>query len=355
MYIVIAILIFGVLIAVHELGHFTVAKLSGVRVDEFAIGMGPKILKKQGKETLYSLRAFPIGGFCSMGEDAASDNPRAFVNQRVWKRTLILLAGSFMNFLLGFVIILLIAPGMNPNGYQAPEITGFMQGCPYAGSGGLQAGDVFYKIDGERIYTRQDMDLFLSRNASGDFNFVLLRDGQQVTLDNFHMVKSVYVADDGVQEQLYGFYLEQYDTGLGATLKYTWYSAWDNVRMVQLGLSDLFTGAAGVKDLSGPVGIVDFVNQVGRQSPSVGVALLNILNLSAFIAINLAVMNLLPIPALDGGRIVFLWVTWVIEKISRRKLDPKYEGYIHGATFVLLIGLMVFVMFNDIMRIAGGG
>jgi len=351
MYIVIAIIIFGILIAVHELGHFTAAKLSKVRVDEFAIGMGPKLLKKQGKETLYTLRALPIGGFCSMGEDAASEEPRAFTNQRAWKRTVILAAGSAMNFLLGFLIILLIAPAMNPGGYQTAQITGFMDGCPYQGAQALQMGDVFYKIDGERIYNRQDLNLFLSRNTSGVFDLVLLRDGKQVTLNDFSMTPHSLTDNEGNTGQYYGFYFTGFDSGFFAAIRFSWYQAIDYVRQVRLGLVDLFTGAVGINGMAGMVGMVDFMNQVGEQSPTVGIAMLNILSFGALIAINLAVMNLLPIPALDGGRILFLWITWVIERITKRKLDPKYEGYIHFAVLVLLLGFIAFVTFNDIMRI----
>ncbi|MCL2343491.1 MAG: site-2 protease family protein [Firmicutes bacterium] len=362
MYIVIGILFFGILITIHELGHFTAAKLGGVRVFEFAIGMGPKLLKKQGKETLYTWRLLPIGGFCNMGEDAASEDPRAFVNQRAWKRTIILAAGSIMNFLLGLLIILFLfsLPQAQQNGFPVPKITGLADGFPYEGEHGLQVGDIFYKIDGERIYTYNDVSLFLSRGGDSH-TIVLLRDGQRVTLADFTMQKTIPGTDtDGKPVMLYGFTFEAREHGFGATLKFSWYQALSFVRMVRLGLSDLLTGRAGLNDMAGLPGILNLFNDTGNQAQqqdpnhSAGAGLQAVFYFGAFIAINLAVMNMLPIPALDGGRIVFLWITWVIEKITKRKLDPKYEGYIHGAVFVLLLGLIAYVTLHDVWRLIWG-
>ena len=163
MYILIAILIFGILVAVHEFGHFITAKLCGVRVLEFSIGMGPTLLKKQGAETLYSLRALPIGGFCAMEEDEASSDPRAFPNQSLPKKLLILVAGAGMNFLMGFALILAVFAG---SGAQTTEITGFMEGCPYESETAFQVGDEIWKIDGHRVYVTGDISTFLSRERS---------------------------------------------------------------------------------------------------------------------------------------------------------------------------------------------
>ncbi|HBR09312.1 MAG TPA: RIP metalloprotease RseP, partial [Clostridiales bacterium] len=150
---------------------------------------------------------------------------------------------------------------------------------------------------------------------------------------------------------MYGFYFGTSESGVGATLKYSWYNAVDFVRNVWLALSDLVAGAIGVNQLSGPVGIVGMMNTVGQSSRTIGMAIENIAYFGAFIAINLAVMNLLPLPALDGGRIFFLFVNRLIELITKRKVNPKYEGYIHAAGMALLLGLMVFVMYNDIVRL----
>ena len=351
MYVIVAILVFGVLIGTHELGHFLAAKACGVKVNEFAIGMGPKLLKKQGKETLYTLRALPIGGFCAMeGEDGDSADPRAFTSQSAWKRLIILAAGVTMNFLFGLVLIFVVFAGTS--GFLTPTITSFMDGCPYEGEDAFLAGDTIYKIDGERTYFSSNVSTFLSRAGDRPVDIVVIRDGNRITLRNMHLERTVESTDSAGNKILqYGFRFGIKETGFGAKLKYSWYCALDFVRMIRLSLIDLFTGSVGVKDLSGVVGIVSMINDVGQSAPSVRIAFENIAYLAAFIAINLAVMNLLPIPALDGGRILFLILTWIVEHIIRRKIDPKYEGYVHAAGLVLLVGLMLFVMYNDVVRL----
>ena len=347
-YVLLALFIFGVLIAIHEFGHFTAAKACGVRVEEFAVGMGPVLWKKQKGETQYSLRAIPVGGFCAMtGEDEASDDPRAFTSQKPWKRIIILAAGAFMNFVLGLLIVFCLF--LSAKGFYVPVLSGFMDGCPYESAEGLQAGDRFYKIDGHRIYHVDDISTFLSRG--GDYyDLVLIRDGKTVKLEHFYMVTREY---EGEEEKMFGFYLGNAVEAatLGKKLSHTWDTAMDFSRMVWMGLEQLIGGEVSVKELSGPVGIVDLMAETGEQAESAGDALYEIFYLAAFVAVNLAIMNLLPIPALDGGRIFLLLVTWLIETLTRKKLDPKYEGYIHAGGMVLLLGLMAFVMFNDIVRI----
>ena len=351
LYILLAVLIFGVLIAVHEFGHFTAAKACGVRVEEFAIGMGPVLWKKKKGETQYSLRAVPLGGFCAMtGEDEASEDPRAFTSQSAWKRIIILVAGAFMNFLLGVVIIFFLYVGAV--GFYVPVLTGFMDGCPYESAEGLQVGDQFYSIDGRRVYHSDEVSTFLSRGGD-DYDLVMIRDGKKVVLKDFHMVTLEY---EGQEKKMFGFYLGNgvEEATFGKKLSHTWDTAMDFSRMVWMSLEQLLGGKVSVKDLSGPVGIVDLMAETGEQAESTSDALYSIFYLAAFVAVNLAIMNLLPIPALDGGRIFLLLVSWVIERITRRKLDPRYEGYIHAAGMVLLLGLMAFVMLNDILRIVTG-
>ena len=351
LYILLAIFIFGVLIAIHEFGHFVAAKACGVRVEEFAVGMGPVLWKKQKGETQYSLRAIPIGGFCAMaGEDEAMDDPRAFTSKPAWKRIIILAAGAFMNFVLGLVIIFFLY--INAGGFYVPVLTGFMDGCPYESADGLQAGDQFYSIDGHRIYHTDDVSVFLNRGGD-DYDLVLIRDGQKVRLEDFHMVTLEY---EGQEHRMFGFYLGNgvVPATFSNKLSHTWDTAMDFCRMIWMSLGELLGGKVSMKELSGPVGIVDLMAETGEQAESTADALFNIFYLAAFVAVNLAIMNLLPIPALDGGRIFLLLVTWVIEHITRKKLDPKYEGYIHAAGMVLLLALMAFVMFNDIVRIIKG-
>lgn len=347
MYVVIAIIMFGVLIAIHEFGHFITAKACGVRVDEFAIGMGPAIWKKQKGETLYALRILPIGGFCAMGEDEESDDPRGFPNQSFWKKLIILCAGSFMNFLLGIILIVLMYG--NAEGFRAPIIEDFLDGCPYETDGTFEAGDRFYSIDGHRIYLYSDVSMFLER-GDGVYDITVVRDGEKVSIDDLKLARTVQT-EEGLK---YGFVWGLEEATFGAKLRYTWNTTMEFSRLVWLGLGDLISGAVGVDDMAGPVGIVDMMNDVGSQAESTADAMYSILYFSAFIAINLAIMNMLPIPALDGGRVFLMIVTVIIEAISRRKLDPKYEGYIHMIGMGLLLLLMVVVMYNDIVRLITG-
>ncbi len=351
MYIIIAIIIFGILIAIHEFGHFTAAKLCGVKVEEFAIGMGPALFKKQKGETVYALRILPIGGFCAMaGEDEESDDPRAFTNQGFWKKFVILCAGSFMNLVLGIVLILIMYAGAQA--FVTPTIDHFMDGCPYEGAEAMQPGDTFYSIDGQRIYLVSDVSSFLIR-GDGVYDIVMLRDGEKVELKDFALTTKTYAeyADEGPK---YGFVFGYTEATFGAKLEYTWNTTLEFSRLVWLGLGDLINGRVGLKDMSGPVGIVDMMNEVGQQAESPKAAADNLLYISAFIAINLAIMNMLPIPALDGGRVFLMIVTVIIEAVSRKKLDPKYEGYIHLGGMVLLLGLMALVMYNDIAKLITG-
>ncbi|MCI7510986.1 MAG: site-2 protease family protein [Firmicutes bacterium] len=351
MYIIIAIIIFGILIAIHEFGHFTAAKLCGVKVEEFAIGMGPALFKKQKGETVYALRILPIGGFCAMaGEDEESDDPRAFTNQGFWKKFVILCAGSFMNLVLGIVLILIMYAGAQA--FVTPTIDHFMDGCPYEGAEAMQAGDTFYSIDGQRIYLVSDVSSFLMR-GDGVYDIVMLRDGEKIELKDFALTTKTYAeyANEGPK---YGFVFGYTEATFGTKLEYTWNTTLEFSRLVWLGLGDLINGKVGLKDMSGPVGIVDMMNEVGQQAESAKAAADNLLYISAFIAVNLAIMNMLPIPALDGGRVFLMIVTVIIEAVSRKKLDPKYEGYIHLGGMVLLLGLMALVMYNDIAKLITG-
>ena len=216
-YILIAILIFGVLIIIHELGHFAAAKACGVRVEEFAVGMGPAIFKKQKGETTYSLRCIPFGGFCAMtGEDEESKDPRAFTNQAAWKRVIILAAGSFMNFVLGFVIVACLYA--NAQAFRVPVLAGFIEGCPYESAEGLQQGDRFYSIDGHRIYQYYDVSDFISK-GDGSYDIVVIRDGKKVKLEDFELVPLEY---EGYENKMYGFLFGVEEATIGAKIENTW-------------------------------------------------------------------------------------------------------------------------------------
>ena len=345
MYILLAILIFGALIFVHELGHFLAAKSLGVKVNEFAICMGPAIVQKTVGETTYSLRCIPIGGYCAMeGEDAASDNPRAFTSAKWWKRLIILVAGSFMNFLAGFLIITLVFS--SAEGFRTTRIESVLPDSAME-EGGLLAGDTIWSIDGQRVYLASDVELFLDRLREPETEITVLRDGEKKTFSNFFVERREF-EQDGKKELKYGVVLGAEDATFGRLLRNSWYSCIDFCRMVWMGLSDLITGRAGLKDMGGPVTIVHTMNETGKAAENTAEGVLNVLYLAAFIAVNLAVMNMLPIPALDGGRVFLLLVTTAIEAITRKKIDPKYEGYIHAAGMVLLLAFMAFITFHDV-------
>lgn len=349
MYILFAILIFSVLIVIHEFGHFVAAKACGVQVNEFSIFMGPKLLQKQGKETTYTLRLIPIGGYCAMeGEDENSENPRAFTSAKFWKRAIILVAGSFMNFLLGFLIV--IGLYASADAFAVPVIERFYDGCPYESAEGLQQGDRFLSIDGKSIYLYTDLDLFLSRNTEQVYDIVVERDGQKVELKDYYMPKVAYDMD-GQTEYRYGFYFGHEEANLGAKLKNAWFSSIDFARLVWISLGDLVSGQVSLNDMSGPVGIVSVISETGEAAATTAAGIADVLYLGAFIAVNLAVMNMLPIPALDGGRVFFLCITCAVEAVTKKKVNPKYEGYIHAAGMILLLAFMAFITLKDVITL----
>ena len=351
-----AILLFSFLIFIHELGHFAAAKLSGVQVNEFALFMGPAIYKKQVGETLYSIRTIPIGGYCAMeGEDEDSDNPRSFQKAALWKRLVILVAGAAMNFVAGVVLMAIVyAPAQQ---FVVPVVDSFEEGCLLEakdGDFGFKIGDRILEIDGEKIYTSSDFSLILSLNPGEIHDVTVLRNGERLSLEGMALRKAEFPDGNGGSSMRYGFSFSLEDATFANKLDYAWKNTLNTVRTVRLSLQMLLSGQAGLSDMGGPVMIVDQMAEVAASSPTALDALLNMLYFGAFIAINLAVMHLLPIPALDGGRVVGLLITAAIEAVTRKKLDPKYEGYIHGAGMLLLLGLMVLIMFKDIFVVFKG-
>ena len=349
-YILAAILIFGVLIAVHELGHFLAAKLCGVRVNEFSIGMGPTLWKKQKGETQYSLRLFPVGGFCAMeGEEEDSDDPTALNNQGFWAKLLIFAAGAAMNFIAGLLIILVLYA--DAQAFYVPVVAGFADGCPLESADGLQEGDRLLRIDGEKVYVYSDISLLMGLNKTGAFDLQIERNGEVITLRDFTMERREYTDQNGKAYTGYGLYFGAEEATLGRKLSYSWNNAMDFARLVRLSLQMLVTGQAGVKDLSGPVGIVSTMTQVGEQAATTRAAVENIAYLAALIAVNLAVMNLLPLPALDGGKIFFLVINAVSMQLFKKQIPAKYENYIHFAGLILLLALMAVITFSDVWKL----
>lgn len=347
MSILFAILLFSLLIFLHELGHFMVAKLSKVQVNEFSMFMGPAIWKKQIGETLYSVRCIPIGGYCAMeGEDGGSDDPRSFHKAAWWKRLAILVAGSAMNFLTGLVLLGIFFGGDDQ--FILPVVSQIEEGCALAGENGIREGDRFLEVDGEKVFVYSDFSLLLELNGGEVHDLLLERDGEKILLEDFRMEMREFPNEDGTMSLRYGFSFSLTDATFSQKLDYIWNSARNIVRMVRLSIKMLLNGQAGLKDLGGPVMIVQQMSEVAENSSSTYYALLNLTYFGAFIAINLAVMNLLPIPALDGGRAVGLLITTAVEAITKKKIDPKYEGYLHGAGMILLLILMAVIMFKDI-------
>jgi len=360
LYVIIAILVFGVLIATHELGHFAAAKLLGVKVNEFSIGMGPALWqsrKETGETwegTLYSVRALPIGGYCAMeGEDGDSDDPQAFGRARGWKKLIILAAGAGMNFLTGLLIVFCL--NLSQSGFALPTVAGFLDGFELEGTG-LQAGDVAVSVDGHRIYEYGDLALFLSR-AGDRVDWVVERDGRRLELKDLYMPLREGVDEDGNTVYLRGLSIgrELLPATAGNVLRFTWYNTVDLVRLVWISLGDLITGAVGLRDLSGPVGIVEVMTEVGAQSAEVSplLAVYQLSYLAAMIAVNLAIMNLLPLPALDGGRIFFLALNGLLYGVFRRRIPAQYESYVHLAGLAALMALMLMVTLSDVGKLFG--
>ncbi len=352
-YILLAILIFGFLIFIHEFGHFLTAKLCGVRVNEFAINMGPRLFGWKRGETQYSFRLIPIGGYCAMeGEDEATGDPRAFTAAKWWKRLIILCAGSFMNLLTGFVVMALLFGLAGSSFYmQTTEITGFDPGSALSEQG-LQVGDQFYSINGRRTFMREDFDLLADRFDPTDVELVVIRNGEKLRFSHFRMEKREFPSANGGTRLRFGISLGNFaEPSFANANRFAAYQCVDFARMVWYGLSDLFSGRAGLKDMGGVVGVVDVMVQTGEQSRSVSAGVLNVLYLAAFIAVNLAVMNMLPIPALDGGRVLFLLINTVYTGLTGKKINPKYEGYIHAGAMILLLGLMAVLIVKDVYMI----
>ena len=347
-YILIAILMFGMLIAVHEFGHFITAKLLGVRVEEFSIGMGPQLLSRKRGETRYTLRLLPIGGFCAMeGEEEDVDSPGSFQSKPVWARLIILAAGAFLNFVTGLLIVLILF--VPAKGFRMETVGGFLEGYGIEGCG-LQPGDRFLAVDGQPVLVYGDAAFLLGR-AGDTVDVLVLRDGEKVEVE----AQIPYQEKDTEEghTRLRGIQLgaEVRTATPLVTVEMAVRQSLDYVRMVWYSLGDLIRGAVGLRDLSGPIGIVSTIGQVGSQAETTAQAFTGIMTLVAFITINLAVMNLLPIPALDGGRIFFLLVGAVVRLFTHKKLDPKYENAVNMAGFFCLLALMVVVAVNDISKL----
>ncbi len=347
--IVIALLIFGLIVTVHEFGHFICAKLSGIKVLEFAVGMGPKIIQKQIGETMYSLRLLPVGGYCAMeGEDTSGDDPRSFRNAKLWKRMIVLVAGAGMNFVLGIISIVIMVCMMTD--IPTTQILGFAgvkndDGTKtyYAESyhSGLRHDDVIIKVDNTSIYSVLDLNFMLMLDPTDtDHDLVVKRNGEKIILDGVKFTNSQ--TGDKMD-----FGLVYLDKTPASVLKYSGQTFASMSHIVGLSLKYLVTGQVSKDEVSGPVGVVSTISETTSQAESTEDAIFNLFYMMSLITINLGIFNLLPVPGLDGGRLLFCF----IELIRRKPIKPEHEGYVHLAGMVLLFGVMIFATFNDIMRL----
>ncbi len=342
MSIIFAIIIFSLIIIFHELGHFLVAKKCDVKVNEFCLGLGPTLLHFTKGETTYSLKLLPFGGACMMeGEDEESDDGRAFNKKTVWQRFAIVAAGPLFNFIMAYVLSVILIGAI---GYDTPVITGVMDGYS-AQEQGLQAGDTIVALNGYKVHFYQEVSVYSFFHPGEDMKVTYLRDGEKNTV----VITPKYNKEDG--RYLLGI-TGNYQREKGNvvdTLKYGIYEMKYQIYSTFQSLKMLFTGKLTVKDMSGPVGIVKTIGDTYDESVSSGAfyVVMNMLNIAVLLSANLGVMNLLPFPALDGGRLVF----FIVEAIRGKKIDENIEGRVHLVGFALLMGLMVIVMFNDIYKL----
>ncbi len=339
--IIFAILIFSFIVFFHELGHFSLAKKNGIDVEEFAIGMGPTLVSKEYKGTRYCIKLLPIGGLCMMGEDEeATDSPSNFNNKSVWARISVIAAGPVFNFILAFVFAIIIIAMV---GIDKPVIAAVEEGYP-AAEAGIEAGDTIVRMNGKKIHIFREVSAYNQFHQGEETEIEYIRDGEKKTVTvSPKMDEELGYSRFGIEG---GEYTKE---GPVTVIRYAVYEVKYWICITIDSLKMLVTGKVGVDQLSGPVGIVDVVDDTYQQSKSYGVFVIavQLLNIAILLSANLGVMNLLPLPALDGGRLVFL----VIEVIRGKRIPPEKEGYVHLVGIALLMALMVFVMYNDIRRI----
>lgn len=342
MKIVIAIIIFSVLVIFHELGHFLLAKKNGIYVKEFTLGLGPTLFGFTKGETKYCLKLLPFGGSCVMlGEDEASEDERAFNNKSVWARIAVVAAGPVFNFILAFLFSLIIIGSV---GYDEPVVHGLIEDFP-ASEAGMEPGDKIIKMNNDNILVYREISLYVNLHQGETVDLVYERDGEK------YETTLVPKLDEESGSYLLGFSGGGVRTkgNILQTLKYGFFEVeyWIETTFKSLGM--MLGGKVSPDDVSGPVGIVDAIGDTYEQSKGDGAfyVFLNMLNMSILLSANLGVMNLLPIPALDGGRLVFL----IIEAIRRKPMDREKEGMVHFVGFVILILLMVLILFNDVRKL----
>lgn len=341
--IVIAVLMFGFMIFIHELGHFVTAKLCKVTVEEFAIGMGPKIFGYRSKKsgTLYSLRLLPLGGFTNMlGEmDETDDDEHSLYKKPCWQRFLIFVSGSLMNIISAVLALFIL--NMTAAGFYTTTVKGFYDADSSSYNSGLRSGDVILSINNNKVNVYTDIAFNITREGTEPCELRVLRNGEEIVLKDV-----VFPTDenDGILFGVMDFATEVEYTSLGVVLKQSVFQSFSTLKLMYQSLFDIITGRYGMEAVSGPIGVVGEIGEVVKEDNYS-----SMVNLFVFISMNLGVCNLLPIPALDGGRLIFV----VLEMIRRKPIKLEYESYIHLAGMALLLIFMGVVAVFDIMRLVG--
>ena len=343
--ILIFFIIIGVLVTSHEFGHFIIAKSGGIRVNEFFVGMGPTIWKKQKGETLYSIKLFPVGGACvfdgmdPIEEEREGYDEHSFLHAPVWRRIATLFGGPLANFIIAYILAVIIV-WFSP--WDFPTISKLTDDSA-AHEAGLVEGDTILSIDGEKVYTSSEV-MIISQFAEGSpMDIVYDRNGEKKET----VLTPKYSDED--KRYYMGIYLNDFKEVKGPqSLKYAWYSVRANIKMTYRSLALLIKGKLSKDDVTGPVGMVKIVDDTYEEVKPYGISavVLTMLQLTVLLSVNLGIMNLLPFPALDGGRLVFQF----IEVIFGKPVPPEKEGIVHMVGMILLIALMVFVLFNDITK-----
>ena len=339
-YIIIAILIFGLLIFIHESGHFLFARLFKVTVNEFSIGMGPKLVSKKSKKSgiSYSLRAFPIGGFVSMaGEDEESDDPNALNKKPVWQRMIIVAAGGVVNLVAGILVMFILVFSSTSMGLGSTTVAEFRDGA-LSQSSGLKSGDTIVEVEGRNVHIADELVYEIMRLGIEPVDLTVVRDGEKTVIED---VEFPQMSEQGVAFGDADFYVYGQERTFTNLVKHSFYRSTYTVRMIWESLYDLVTGRYGIEAVSGPVGVTEALTEAAQTGSY------NFIYLVVVISMNLGVMNLLPLPALDGGRLVFL----LIEAVRRKPINPKVEGVIHTAGLALLMLLMIFICVKDVIKL----
>lgn len=341
--IVAAILVFSIIVIVHELGHFLLAKKNGITVVEFSVGMGPRLLSFTKNGTKYSIKALPFGGSCMMlGEDEDEADEGAFNNKSVWARVSVIAAGPIFNFILAFVFAVIIISNV---GYDKPVLTDVIDGYP-AQEAGLMAGDVITKLNNETITIYRDVSMYLYLHPGENLKVQFTRGGERyetTIAPKLNEETGNYMMGIQVSSQ------RQKPSGVLEIFRYSAYEVKYLIKLTVKSVGMVFQGKVKADDLSGPVGIVTMIGESVEESKPSGFfyVFLTLANMCILLSANLGVMNLLPFPALDGGRLVFL----LIEAVLGRPIDREKEGLIHVIGMVCLMALMVFILFNDIRKL----